>query len=232
MTIQQWPEHDRPRERLLQHGAGQLSDSELLAILIQSGTAKQSSVDCARALLSNFNNLRGVIDANKKDIFNQPGLGPAKYALIQASAELGRRYLKQNQRFRGAILSADQAKHYFKLTLSHKKVECVGFLYLNAAHEIITYEEPFQGSVTKVHVHYRECIKKALSLDAAAIIMAHNHPSGLAKASQADIQSTEQLTQALKLVDISLLDHIIVGMNSELSMRNEGLMDPQQRFVK
>jgi len=232
MTILEWPEHDRPRERLLEHGAEELTDSELLAILIQTGTKQQSSVDCARSLIKSHTNLRGIIDASQQALCAHNGVGPAKFAMIQAGAELGRRYMQQDQAFKGAITSAEQAKRYFRLTLSHKKIECIAFLYLNAAHEIISYEEPFHGSMTQVYIHYRECIKTALSLDAVAIIMAHNHPNGFSKPSQADIQSTEALIKALKLVDISLIDHIIVGKNDAFSMRDEGLINPDQCFAK
>ena len=227
MSIHDWPEQDRPRERLFSNGADQLTDSELLAILIQSGTATQSSVDCARALISTFGNLRGVIDANLKQLCTQPGIGPAKFALIQAGAQVGMRYLQQEKSFKGAITSAQQAKEYFTCTLSHKKIECIAFLYLNASHEIISYEEPFQGGITQVSIHYRQCVKQALQLDASAIIMAHNHPSGQARPSQADIECTEQLIKALNLIDVVLIDHIIIGKNEAFSMRDEGLINPR-----
>jgi DNA repair protein RadC len=224
MSIHDWPEHDRPRERLLLHGADQLTDSELLALLIQTGTATQSSVDCARGLLKHFGNLRGVIDANLKQLCTQPGIGPAKFALIQAGAHIGRRYLQQEHTFKGAIHSALQAKEYFTCTLSHKKTECIAFLYLNASHEIIAYEEPFQGGIAQVSIHYRTCVKQALHLDASAILMAHNHPSGLSKPSQADIDCTEQLIKALHLIDVTLIDHIIIGKKEAFSMREEGFI--------
>lgn len=224
MTISEWPEHDRPREKLLNLGAEKLTDSELLAILIQTGTTKLSSVDCARALLTEYTNLRSIIELTAAEIYKQPGIGPAKFAMIQAAAELGRRALHQNKPAKGCITSSEQAQRYFKYALQHKKVECVGFLYLNPSHEIIMYDEPFAGGATQVHLHYRECIQKALNVGCTSILMAHNHPNGFAKPSQADIDTTEQLRKALDYVDIALVDHIIVGKNDTFSMRKEGLL--------
>jgi DNA repair protein RadC len=224
MSIHDWPEQDRPRERLLIHGADQLTDSELLAILIQSGTVSKSSVDCARELITTFGNLRGVIDASMEQLCDQPGIGAAKFALIQAAAHLGRRYLQQEKLLKGVITSAEQAKDYFSCTLSHKKTECIAFLYLNASSEIIAYEEPFEGGTGHVSIDYRACVKQALQFDASAMIMAHNHPSGLAKPSQSDIDCTEQLIKALQLVDVALIDHIIIAKNKAFSMRSEGFI--------
>lgn len=225
MTIQQWPLADRPRERLLNYGSEKLSDSELLALLIQSGTKNQSSVDCARALLQRFGNLRAVIDADCKALCEQPGLGPAKFALVQAGAELGRRYFQQRHPSRGAITSCAQAKAFFKHTLSHKKKECFCVIYLDASHNIIQYEELFQGSLTSLKVHPRDFVKKCLDHDAVAVIIAHNHPRGRSTPSQADIQTTKHLIQMLHFVDVQLIDHIIVGENNTLSMQDEGYID-------
>lgn len=224
MTIKQWPETDRPRERLLSMGAEHLTDSELLAIIIQNGTNKMSSLECAHLILKELHNCRGVIEASRQQLCQYPGIGPIKYTFIQAAAELGRRYYQQNPVIKGAITSADNAQQYFTYTLRHKKQECIAILYLNAAHEIITYDEPFQGSLTQVHIHYRECIQKALNLNATALIIAHNHPTGLAQPSQMDIDTTKELIKVFKVMDIAVLDHIIIGQKDSFSMRQHGIM--------
>lgn len=231
MSIQHWPEHDRPREKLLRHGADHLTDSELLALLIQSGTADKSSVDCARGLIDTFGNLRSVMDATRKDLCHQPGIGPAKYALIQASAAMGRRFFQQDPVFKGAITSVETSKNYFRYRLAGKKTERLGICYLNASYDILAYDEAFHGSINQLFIHYRECIKRALNLEATSMIIAHNHPNGLATPSQTDIDTTERLMQALKLVSISLIDHIIVGKSDTFSMRDAGLLAPHKHIL-
>ena len=225
MTIQQWPSADRPRERLLQHGREELSDSELLALLIQSGTRGSSSVDCARALISKFGNLRSVIDADYKQVVSTPGIGSARYALLQAGAEIGRRYFQQRCAHQGPIVSHAHAKDYFMYTMAHKQNECFSVLFLDNMHNIIQCEELFQGNLTELSIHMRLLVKKCLNYNTIAVIIAHNHPRGRPTPSNSDIQTTKMIIKILRYLDIRLIDHIIVGENSSLSMQEEGFID-------
>jgi DNA repair protein RadC len=225
MTIQQWPSADRPRERLLQHGREKLSDSELLALLIQSGTRGNSSVDCARALISKFGNLRSVIDADYKQMTDIAGIGAARYALLQAGAEIGRRYFQQRCMHQGPIVSHSHAKDYFMYTMAHKQIECFYVLFLDSMHHIIQCEELFQGNLTELTIQMRLLVKKCLNYNAVAVIIAHNHPRGRAAPSDGDLKATQMIIQVLHYLNIRLIDHIIVGENSTLSMQEEGFID-------
>ncbi len=223
MSIFQWPKHERPREKLLAHGAEFLSNAELLAILFSSGTAKKSAMDLARDLLSRFQNLRGIFRADFSALKLEHGIGKAKYCLIKASQELGRRMLLENLQEKPLIKSFDDIRLYLQAILRDLSQEVFACVFLDNALRVIQVEKLFFGTINQATIHPREVLKRALAHNAAALIVAHNHPSGVPKPSRADREITEVLRNALALIDIRLLDHIIIGDNEWVSL-GEGLI--------
>jgi DNA repair protein RadC len=224
MAIRDWPSGERPREKLLEKGARALSDAELLAILLRNGTAGSSALDLARGVLTRFGSLRHLVAADRVRFCAEPGLGLARYAELQAAAEISRRQLCEPLRARRAMASPQATRDYLSAQLRDLEHEVFCCLYLDKRHRLIHFEELFRGTIDGASVHPREVVKMALQRNAAAVIVAHNHPSGVAEPSQADEIITQRVKEALALVDIRLLDHIIVGEGVSVSLAERGLM--------
>ncbi|MGB2819190.1 MAG: DNA repair protein RadC [Burkholderiaceae bacterium] len=224
MAIKDWPEGERPRERLLAHGARALSDAELLAVFLRTGSAGRSAIDVGRAALAHFGGLNALLAAAPDGFARIPGLGPAKYAQVQAMVEIARRALQEDVR-RDTLLNApDKVRQYLRLWIGHLPHEVFVALYLDAQNRLLTAEELFRGTLTQTSVYPREIVKLALRHNAAALIFAHNHPSGVAEPSRADELLTAGLKQALALVDVRVLDHLIVAGNTTVSFAERGLI--------
>ena len=224
MPISQWPKDQRPRERLLLQGAAALSDAELLAIFLRTGVSGMTAVDLARQLLSEFGGVGGLLHAEQADFCRGRGLGPAKYAELQAVLELARRYLYEHLVEQPSIDGSAQIKDYLILTMRASSRELFRVMLLDVRHRLIKTTELFQGTIDRAAVYPREVVKLALMHNAAAVIVAHNHPSGEAEPSSADLDLTLRLQQALALVDIALLDHFIVGRSGCVSLAERGIL--------
>jgi len=224
MTIKQWPAGERPREKLLQRGPQALSDAELLAIFLRTGVKGCSAVELSRQLLQRFGNLAALLSADQADFCASPGLGPAKYAQLQAVLEMSRRHLAEGLSKQDVFTSPDSVQRYLRTQLQHQQREVFAGLFLDSQHQLLAYEEIFQGSVASASVHPREIVKLALKHNAAALIVAHNHPSGIAEPSQSDIRITDRIRQALELVDVRLLDHMVVGSGEVRSLAEMGYL--------
>lgn len=222
MAITDWPEGERPREKLLQRGAPALSDAELLAIFLRVGVRGKSAVELARDLLAHFGGLTRLFSASQPEFAAFPGMGSAKFAQIQAVLEMARRALGEEM-CRGDVLSSPGAvRDYLRLHLGGLPHEVFMALFLDAHNRVLAREELFRGTLTQTSVYPREVVKRALAHNAAGIILAHNHPSGVAEPSQADRWLTDQLKAALGLVDVRVLDHIIVAGSKGLSFAERG----------
>ncbi|MBU0623209.1 MAG: DNA repair protein RadC [Gammaproteobacteria bacterium] len=224
MAITDWPEGERPRERLLQRGASALSDAELLAIFLRTGVVGKSAVDLARELLARFGSLTQLFAAAEKEFCTIHGMGRAKYVQLQAVVEMARRALQEEVRTGDALNSPRAVREYLQLLLRGRQQEVFVALFLDAQHRVIAAEELFQGTLTQTSVYPREVVKRALHYNAAALIFAHNHPSGVAEPSQSDEVLTGALKQALQLVDVRVLDHFIVAGTGCLSFAEKGLL--------
>lgn len=224
MTIREWPEKERPRERLLANGANKLSDAELLAIFLRTGTKGLSALDLARSLLKRFGGIRGIMEAGAEEFCQLHGLGLSKYAQLQAIQELAQRHLLESLQRADALTSAAQSRLYVKSKLRAYHREVFLCLFLDSQHRVIAQEELFQGTIDSAAVYPREVLNRAFYHNAAAIIFAHNHPSGVAEPSEADIAITRRLKSALDLVDIKTLDHLVVGDGVVTSMAERGLL--------
>jgi DNA repair protein RadC len=218
------PEDERPREKLLKRGADSLSDAELLAIFLRTGVSGKSAIDLARDLVQDFGGLAGLLAASERDFCRAKGLGKAKYVQLQAVMEMNRRYLREELTGRDVLTSPDATRDYLKLRLRGLSHEVFACLFLDNRHRIIQYQELFRGTIDGASVHPREVVIEALRWNAAAVIFAHNHPSGVAEPSQADLQITTRLREALALVDVRVLDHIIVGEGGGTSFAERGLL--------
>ncbi len=224
MAITDWPKEERPREKLLQRGASSLSDAELLAIFLRTGVPGKTAVDLARDLLSRFGSLRALLNADLKQFCEGPGLGAAKFAQLQATVEMARRHFSEILQ-RGDVLENPQQTRDFLISrLRDYSFEVFSCLYLDNRHRVIQFEELFRGTIHGASVYPREVVKKALRHNAAAVIFAHNHPSGVAEPSEADRNITRQLTEALALVDVRVLDHVVVGDGVSVSFAERGLI--------
>ncbi len=224
MGIKDWPPGERPRERLLSEGPKSLSDAELLAIFLRTGTRGKSAVDLARELLQRFGGLRQLLAADQTRFCDAPGLGAAKYAQLQAVLEMGRRHLSERLRRGEALTSARQTADYLKAHLRDYPYEVFAALFLDSQHRVLAFEELFRGTIDGASVHPREVVRRALAHNAAAVILSHNHPSGIAEPSRADHQITTRLRDALALLDVRLLDHLIVGDGDCCSLAERGLV--------
>ena len=224
MSIRDWPAAERPREKLLQHGSGSLSDAELLAIFLRTGVSGKSAVDLARHLLSEFGSLRALLEADLRAFCRQLGLGPAKFSQLQAVLEMSRRHLAERLRRESALESPQAVRDYFKALLRHEPHEVFGCLFLDTRHRMLAFEVLFRGSIDSASVYPRQVVKRALAHNAAAVIFCHNHPSGISEPSQADRTLTRRLIQALDLIEVRVLDHFIVGDGQPLSMVARGWM--------
>ena len=223
MTITQWPEDERPREKLMRCGAGALSDAELLAIFLRTGIKGKSAVQIGRDLLAEYGGLRQILNADQAALANAPGLGPAKCAQLRAALELGKRYLAQKLERDGPLTSPSQAVAFLTHQLRDQPREVFAVVYLDNRHHVLHYEELFRGTLSGATVHPREVVRSALQHNAAALILAHNHPSGVAEPSQADATLTVRLKEALNLVEVRLLDHLVIGDGEFVSMSDRGL---------
>jgi DNA repair protein RadC len=224
MAIRDWPLDERPREKLLAKGAAALSDAELLAILLRTGTAGHSALDLARDVLKHFQSLRKLIASDLQRFCAEPGLGPTRFAELQAAAEIARRQLSETLRAGPSLISPRATRDFLTARLRDLEHEVFCCLFLDKRHRLIQFEEMFRGTIDGASVHPREIVKIALQRNSAAIIIAHNHPSGVAEPSQADELITQRVKEALALVDIRLLDHIIVGDGHCVSLAERGLI--------
>ncbi len=222
MAITHWPKDERPREKLALRGAGALSDPELLAIFLRTGVKGKSAVELARELLNKYGGLRQILNAGDALAENQ-GLGPAKCAHLQAALELGKRYLTEKLEREGPLTNPRQAADFLTHKLRDRPREVFAVVYLDNRHHVLHYEELFHGTLSGATVHAREVVKHALRHNAAAVIFAHNHPSGIAEPSQADAALTIKLQEALNLVEVRLLDHLVIGDSEFVSMNDRGL---------
>jgi len=222
MAIKDWPADERPREKLLLAGAHVLSDAELLAIFLRTGVTGISAVELARQLLQHFGSLRALLEADQKNFCQQHGLGPAKYVQLQAVLEMSRRHMESTLSRGDVLTDAATTKQYIQQRLRAYHHEVFACLFLDNKHRMIAFDELFRGTIDGASVYPREVVKQALSHNAAAVIFAHNHPSGIAEPSQADHAITDRLTTALASVDISVLDHIIIGDGEIVSFAELG----------
>lgn len=222
MAITDWPEGERPREKLLERGAQALSDAELLAIFLRVGVTGKSAVDLARDLLNHFGGLTRLFAAERAAFSAFPGMGPAKYTQLQAVLEMSRRALGEQMRVGDALNSPASVRDWLRLKLAGLGHEVFMAVFLDAQNRVIEAEELFRGTLTQTSVYPREIVKRALTHNAAGVILAHNHPSGVAEPSQADRWLTDQLKTALGLVDVKVLDHFIVAGGGGLSFAERG----------
>ena len=224
MTIKNWPLLERPREKLFEVGAKNLSDAELVALLLGSGGNRKSALDLARDLLRRFDGLAGLLATDFRQISRVRGIGPAKAASLAAMRELGHRQLYAEVRKRDVLSCSEATREYLRARFRYCKSEIFSCIFLTNQHHILRLDELFQGTIDGAAVYPREVVERCLTYNAAAVILAHNHPSGIAEPSQADRQITTKLTQALALLDVRVLDHLVVGDKLVTSMAERGLM--------
>ena len=224
MAIHDWPVSERPREKLLAQGAQTLSDAELLAVMFGSGARGRSAVELARGLLIRFGSLRELLTASHQHALAGPGLGPARYCLLQAALELSRRHYRESLNIGPALSSPQSAQSFLLAQLRDRPYEVFCCLHLDTRHRLIAFEELFRGTIDGATVHPREVVRQSLARNSAAVIFAHNHPSGVAEPSQADELITQRLRAALNLIDVRVLDHLIVGADSCMSFAERGLL--------
>jgi DNA repair protein RadC len=224
MGINDWPEGERPREKLMQRGAAALSDAELLAIFLRTGVVGKSAVDLARDLLTRFKSLTHMFAASEADLCSIHGMGQAKYVQMQAVLEMSRRALNEEMQTGDALNSPRAVREYLQLLLRGREQEVFMVIFLDAQHRVLASEDLFHGTLTQTSVYPREVVKRALSHNAAAVIFAHNHPSGVAEPSQSDRMLTDALKQALALLDVRVLDHFIVAGSGCLSFAERGML--------
>lgn len=224
MAIKHWPKNERPREKLLKRGPLALSDAELLAIFLRTGCAGKSAVDLARDLLNDFGGLRPLLAAKQKEFCHARGLGEATYVQLQAVLEMGRRHIAETLYKNNVFTQPEHVKEYLYTQLRHQPREIFAVLLLDNQHQLLSYQELFYGTVNAAAIYPREVVKLGLKHNATAMILAHNHPSGIAEPSDADRHITQQLISALSLVDIRVLDHLIVGDGEICSFVERGLI--------
>jgi len=225
MSIKDWPTEQRPRERLIEHGPESLSDAELLAIFLRSGLPGLDVVQLSLNLIEKFGGLRNLLRADIDVFMKQKGLGSARYVQLQAILEMARRILSEEMVRENVMNSATATTEYLRVTMRDLKQEVFSCLWLDSQHRLIQYVAHFHGTIDAAAVYPRELVRAALQHNAAAVILAHNHPSGVAEPSQSDRQITRQIVQALALIDVRVLDHVIVGEGEVVSFAQRGLMD-------
>lgn len=224
MSLKNWPEQERPREKLLHQGAQALSDAELLAIFLRTGVPGKNAVELARELLQGFQGLRPLLEADLKTFCSHHGLGPAKFVQLQAILEMSRRHIMARLQTGDVLTSPELAQQYLVTQLRHQPHEVFACLFLNNQHQVLAFESLFRGTLDAASVYPREVVKRVLEHNAAAVIFAHNHPSGVAEPSRADTQITDRLKQALALIDVRVLDHFVIGNGETVSLAERGLM--------
>ena len=223
LMISDWPMEERPREKLLDRGADTLSDAELLAIFLRTGTRGLNAVDLARRLLHEFGGLKPLLDASESEFCRHRGLGRAKYAQLQAVLEMARRHLFENIQRGDALCSPDDTRQYLHAELRAYPHEVFACLFLDNRNRVLAFEKMFYGTIDGASVYPREVVRRAIDNNAAAVIFAHNHPSGVAEPSSADRQITRRLKEAMSLIDVRVLDHIIIG-DDVVSFAERGLL--------
>ena len=224
MTNHPWSQRDRPRERLLAHGPGVLSDAELVSLLVHTGVAGRSALNVARDAIARFGSLSGLLNQPTAELAAVRGLGPARCAVVASVFELARRSLAEEAAVRDALTSPQTVRDYLRLTLDGRPYEVFVGLFLDSQNRVLAAEELFRGTLAQTSVYPREVVKAALARNAAAMIFAHNHPSGVAEPSRADELLTQALKQALALVDIRTLDHFVVAGGRITSFAERGLI--------
>lgn len=224
MAIREWPKRERPREKLLERGSEALSDAELIAVLLGSGVRGSSAVDLARNLITRFGSIRELLSAERGECLSQLGLGPARYALLRAALELARRHHLDRLRAGPLVASPETTREFLLAQLRDRPYEVFCCMHLDSRYRLITFEELFRGTVDGASVHPREVVRQAMTHNSAALIFAHNHPSGVAEPSQADELITRRLRDSLALVDVRVLDHIVVGDGACISFAERGLL--------
>ena len=222
MSLGQWPPSERPRERLLKSGPASLSDGELLAVLLGTGVRGENAAELARRLLDHCGGLAALLGASAGELARAHGIGPARAARLAAALELGRRYLEAPQDPRSALQAPVDAARFFKARLLDLQHEVFCCLFLDTRHRLIRYEELFRGTIDGATVYPREVVKRALAHNASAVILGHNHPSGVSEPSEADRSITLKLAKALALVEIRLLDHVVVSRGGHVSLAERG----------
>ena len=222
MAITDWPEGERPREKLLAQGTGALSDAELLAIFLRTGVRGKSAVDLARELIKRFGSLRALLRASREEFCEAKGLGVAKYTQLQAVLEIARRHLDEQLKAGAALKDPAATRRYLQAQLRHRDHEVFAALFLDNQHCVLAFQELASGTLDAASVYPREVVKAALKHGAAAVIFAHNHPSGIAEPSASDRALTDRLKAALALVDIRVLDHFVVGEGNPVSFAERG----------
>lgn len=223
MSIKDWAVEDRPREKLLHRGANVLSDAELLAIFLRTGVKGKTAVDLAKDLLKDAGGLNALLSSNEKRFCFHKGLGQAKYVQMKAVVEMSRRYLEEKMHRGNVLTDSSAVEDYLKMMLRHSPYEVFCCIFLDNRHRVIAFEELFKGTIDSASVHPREVIRRVIHHNAAAVIFSHNHPSGVAEPSQADLQITDRLKQALSLIDVRVLDHFIIG-DEIVSFAQRGLL--------
>ena len=224
LGIKDWPASERPREKLLRKGSDALSDAELVALFVRSGTRGRTAVDLARGAIVAAGGLRGLLDLHRDDLYRLPGFGPARYVELQACLEIGRRHLATCLDRGEPLTSTVETARFLMAKLRHLPFEVFSCLFLDNRHRVIEFEELFRGTIDGTSVHAREVVRRALNHNAAAVIFAHNHPSGVAEPSQADRLLTDQLVSALAMVEVTVVDHLIVGDGDCVSFVDLGLL--------
>jgi DNA repair protein RadC len=222
MSIRDWPADERPREKLLARGATALSDAELLALFLGSGRRGRTAVDVGRDLLGAHGGLKPLLELEVSSLASQSGIGPATASRLQAALELGRRYLASELRRADALTHPAACADYLRARIGAYPYEVFACVFLDNRHRVIACEELFRGTIDGASVHPREVVRRCLAHNAAAVIFAHNHPSGVAEPSQADRDITRHLQQALKLIEVRVLDHFIIGCGTPLSLAERG----------
>ncbi|MGF1724502.1 RadC family protein [Photobacterium nomapromontoriensis] len=222
MSLKLLPEQSRPREKLLERGAGALSDAELLAIFLRTGITGMNAIELAADLLVKFGSLRALLAADQQAFCLHKGLGPAKFAQLQAVLEMSQRHFEEIMQKGDALTSPAHTRRYLSQILRDRQREAFYVLFLDNQHRVLNGEVLFEGTIDAASVYPREVVKRSLELNAAALILAHNHPSGVAEPSQADRRITRRITDALALVDIRVLDHFVVGDGEITSFAERG----------
>ena len=222
--INDWPPSDRPREKLLRDGGGHMSDAELLAVLLGQGARGVSAVELARLILQRFGGIRGAFNAAHADLLNLAGIGDAKAAVLFAARECAKRYLREPLKPGTTIGSPADSREFLLANLRDRQHEVFCCLFLDNRHRVLAFDELFRGTIDAAAVYPREIVKQALARNAAAVILAHNHPSGIAEPSQSDQLITRRIRDALELVDVRLLDHFVIGDNCCVSLASRGML--------
>lgn len=222
MAITDWPQQERPREKLLARGAAALADAELLAIFLRTGARGRTAVDLARELLCHFGSLRRLLSAGDRELCAVSGLGAAKSAQLQAVLEMARRHLQEHVGSGDLLANPASTRRFLQVQLRDEPREIFAALFLDSQHRLLAFEPLFFGTIDGASVHPREVAKHCLRYNAAALIVAHNHPSGMAEPSQSDRRITERLRDSLALLDIRLIDHVVVGANDCVSFSERG----------